>query len=91
MNNLSDLHGSLRAKAKTDAAVTEEANQASTVLQEMQDVINLTAKDLELWSGVSKDDVVSDSLLSNIDERIAGLSKLHEQANATQRQLRLFA
>ena len=91
MNNLSDLHGSLRAKAKTDAAVTEKANQAGTVLQEMQDVINLTAKDLELWSGVSKDDVVSDSLLSEIDERIAGLSKLHDQAKATQRQLRLFA
>ena len=91
MNNLSDLHGSLRAKAKSDAAVTEKANQVGTVLQEMQDVITLTANDLESWSGVSKDDVVSDSLLSQTDGRIAGLSKLHDQAKATQRQLRLFA
>ena len=91
MNTMSDLHGSLRAKAKTDAALTEKANQAGTAEKEMQDVINLTANDLESWSGVSKDDVVSDSLLSQIDGRIAGLSKLHDQAKATQRQLRLFA
>ena len=91
MNNLSDLHGSLRAKAKTDAALTEKANQAGTVLQEMQDFINLTAKDLELWSGVSKDDAVSDSLLTEIEEIIAGLCKLQDQVRATQRQLRIFA
>ena len=91
MNNLSDLHGSLRAKAKTDAALTEKANQAGTVEKEMQDFINLTAKDLELWSGVSKDDAVSDSLLSEIDGRIAGLIKLQEQGRGTQRQLRIFA
>ena len=86
MNTMSDLHGSLRAKAKTDAALTEKANQAGTVLQGMQDFINLTAKDLELWSEVS-----TVSLLSEIDGRIAGLIKLQEQGRVTQRQLRLFA
>ena len=90
MDNLSNLHGSLRAKAKTDAALTEKANQAGTVEKEMQDFINLTAKDLELWSEVSKDDAVSVSLLSEIDGRIAGLMKLQEQGRATWRQLRIF-
>ena len=90
MNNMSDLHGSLRAKAKTDAALTEKVNQAGTAEKEMQDFINLTAKDLELWSEVSKDDAVSVSLLSEIDGRIAGLIKLQEQGRATWRQLRIF-
>ena len=91
MNNMSDLHGSLRAKANTDAALTEKVNQAGTAEKEMQDFINLTAKDLKLWSEVSKDDAVSVSLLSEIDGRIAGLIKLQEQGRATQRQLRIFA
>ena len=90
MNSLSDLHGSLRAKAKTDAALTEKANQAGTVQTAMQDFIVLTAKNLEVWSEVSKDDAVSDSLLQDIDRTIAELIKLHQQGKATQRQLRLF-
>ena len=90
MNNMSDLHGSLRAKAKTDAALTEKANQAGTAEKEMQDFIHLTAQDLVLWSEVSKDDAVSVSLLSEIDGRIAGLSKLLEQGRATWVQLRKF-
>ena len=82
MDNLSNFHDSLRAKAKTDAALTEKANQAGTVQTAMQDFIVLTAKNLEVWSEVSKDDAVSDSLLQDIDRTIAELIKLHEQGKA---------
>ena len=90
MNSISDLNLSLPAKAKTDMALTEKANRAAEAEKEIQDFIHLTAQDLVLWSGVSKDDVVSVSLLSEIDGRIAGLSKLAEQGRATWVQLRKF-
>ena len=90
MNTLSDLHGDLRAKARGDAALTEKANQVGTVQKAMQDFINVTVQDLEDWSGVSKDDAVSDSPLKHIDRTIAELIKFEEQGKATQRQLRLF-
>ena len=87
MNTISDLHLSLRAKTKTDIALTEKANRAATAEKEMQDFIHLTAQDLALWSEVSKDDAVPVSLLSEIDARIAGLMKLLEQGRTTAVQL----
>ena len=90
MNTMSDLHLSLRAKTKTDIALTEKANRAATAEKEMQDFIHLTTQDLALWSEVSKDDAVPVSLLSEIDARIAGLMKLLEQGRTTAVQLRKF-
>ena len=90
MNTMSDLHVSLRAKTKTDIALTEKANRAATAEKEMQDFIHLTAQDLALWSEVSKDDAVPVSILSEIDARIAGLMKLLEQGRTTAVQLRFF-
>ena len=90
MNTMPDLHVSLRAKTKTDIALTEKANRAATAEKEMQDFIHLTAQDLALWSEVSKDDAVPVSLLSEIDARIAGLMKLLEQGRTTAVQLRKF-
>ena len=90
MNSISDLHSSLRAKTKTDIALTEKANLAATAEKDMQDFIHLTMQDLALWSEVSKDDAVPVSLLSEIDARIAGLMKLLEQGRTTAVQLRKF-
>ena len=90
MNTMSDLHLSLRAKTKTDIALTEKANRAATAEKEKQDFIHLTAQDLALWSEVSKDDAVLVSFLSEIDARIAGLMKLLEQGRTTAVQLRFF-
>ena len=90
MNTMSDLNLSLRAKTKTDIALTEKANRAATAEKEMQDFIHLTAQDLALWSEVSKDDAVPVSLLSEIDARIAGLMKLLEQGRTTAVRLRKF-
>ena len=90
MNIMSDLHLPLRAKAKTDIALTDKANRAGTAEKEMQDFIHLTAQDLALWSEVSKDDAVPVSLLSEIDARIAGLMKSLEQGRTTAAQLRNF-
>ena len=90
MNTISDLHVWLRAKTKTDIALTEKANRAATAEKEMQDFIHLTAQDLALWSEVSKDDAVPVSLLSEIDARIAGLMKVLEKGRTTLASLREF-
>ena len=90
MNTTSDLHLTLRAKTKTDMALTEKANRAAEAEKEIQDFIHLTAQDLALWSEVSKDDAVPVSLLSEIDARIAGLMKLLEQGRTTAAQLQKF-
>ena len=90
MNTMSDLNLSLRAKTKTDIALTEKANRAGTAEKEMQDFIHLTVQDLALWSEVSKDDAVPVFLLSEIDARIAGLMKVLEKGRATLASLRFF-
>ncbi len=88
MNSISDLHSSLRVKAKTDMALTEKATRAAETEKEIRDIIHVTTNDLALWSEVSKDDAVPVSLLSEIDARIAGLMKSLEQGRTTAAQLR---
>ena len=87
---MSDLHVSLRAKTKTDIALTEKANRAAEAEKEIQDFIHLTAQDLALWSEVSKDDAVPVSPVSEIDARIAGLMKVLETGRTTLASLREF-
>ena len=90
MNSISDLHSSLRVKAKTDMALTEKATRAAETEKEIRDIIHVTTNDLALWSEVSKDDAVPVSLLSEIDARIAGLMKVLEKGKTTLASLRKF-
>ena len=90
MNSISDLHSSLRVKAKTDMALTEKATWAAETEKEIRDIIHVTTNDLALWSEVSKDDAVPVSLLSEIDARIAGLMKVLEKGRTALASLRFF-
>ena len=91
INTMSDLHSSLLAKTKKDTALTEKANLAARTEKEMCDVIELTKQDLALWEEVSKDDAVPASLLSDVDERIAGLMNWADEGKMIAAALRRFA
>ena len=90
MNTMSDLHSSLLAKSKTDTALIEKANLAARTEKDMQDVIDQTKQDLALWKEVSKDDAVPESLLSDVDERIAGLMTRADEGKMIAATLRRF-